>query len=82
MQAGMKIKKEVETWQRIELYYVDFIFVVGSARRAEMLTITVYARDASFMRRHRTENLHAQMTKETKKRTNTLNKEVQYGCIV
>jgi len=78
----MNIKKEVETWQRIELYYVDFIFVVESARRAEMLTITVYARDASFMRRHRTENLHAQMTKETKKRTNTLNKEVQYGCIV
>lgn len=82
MQAGMKIKKEVETWQRIELYYVDFIFVVESARRVEMPTTMVYARDASSMRKHRTENLHAQMTKETKKRTNTLNKEVQYGCIV
>lgn len=82
MQAGMKIKKEVETWQRIELYYVDFIFVVESARRVEMPTIMVYVRDVNSMRKHRTESLPAQMTKETKKRTNTLNKEVQYGCIV
>lgn len=82
MQAGMNIKKEVETWQRIELYYVDSIFVVESARRAEMPTTMVYARDVLSMRRHRTENLPAQMTRETKKRTNTLNKEVQYECII
>lgn len=82
MQAGMNIKKEVETWQRIELYYVDFIFVVENVRRVEMPTIMVYARDVSSMRRHRTGNLLAQMTRETKKRTNTLNKEVQYECII
>lgn len=82
MQAGMNIKKEVETWQRIELYYVDFIFVVENVRRVEMPTIMVYARDVSSMRRHHIENLLAQMTRETKKRTNTLNKEVQYECII
>ena len=78
----MNGKKEVETWQKIELYYVDFIFVVENARRVEMPTIMVYVKDVSSMRRHRTENLPAQMTKETKKRTNTLNKEVQYECII
>ena len=78
----MNGKKEVETWQKIELYYVDFIFVVENARRAETLTTMVYARDVLSTRRHRTENLLAQMTKETKKRTNTLNKEVQYECII
>ena len=82
MQAGMNGKKGARTWLRIEQYYVDSIFVVESVRRAEMPTTMVYARDVLSMRRHHTESLPAQMTKETKKRTNTLNKEVQYECII
>jgi hypothetical protein len=76
------VKKGDRTWLRIEQYYVDSIFVVESARKAEMPTTMVYARDVLSMRRHRIESLPAQMTKGIKKRTNTLNKEVQYECII